>query len=238
MRPCSSHIRLEFLTLLAREDRGLRTKGVDRRGLMRTEDCSLEQSRFNRREFLVGIPIMGLLAALPRRKLPAQAMQTFNGPMADVNDAYRPVTLPAKAGASPSMTDAQRDDLEHQLHCQCGCNLDVYTCRTTDFSCSVSPAMHADVMGLVAGGHTAQEIIAAFKTAYGEKVLMAPNKSGFNLVGYTMPFVALGAGAVVVGALLKRWKSRTMATPVAARAPVEATEGELAALDAAVRTDA
>ena len=178
-----------------------------------------------------------MLAALPRDGVSAQALQTFNGPMADANEVYRSVTLPPKPGATASMTDAQRDDLEHQIHCQCGCNLDVYTCRTTDFSCSVSPAMHADVMGLVSGGHTAQEILAAFKAVYGEKVLMAPNKSGFNLVGYTMPFVALAAGAVVVSALLKRWKTREPA--VATATPhVNATSEELDALDAAVRRDA
>jgi cytochrome c-type biogenesis protein CcmH len=158
--------------------------------------------------------------------------------MADANDVYKPVTLAAIPNAKPSMTDAQRDDLEHQIHCQCGCNLDVYTCRTTDFACSVSPAMHADVLGLVAGGHTAPEILSAFRAVYGEKVLMAPLKSGFNLVGYTMPFVALGTGAVIVAALLKRWKSRT--PPIAGIQPlhVDATEGELAALDAAVKRDA
>jgi cytochrome c-type biogenesis protein CcmH/NrfF len=98
--------------------------------------------------------------------------------------------------------------------------------------------MHADVMGLVAGGHTAPEILSAFRAVYGEKVLMAPLKSGFNLVGYTMPFVALGTGAVIVAALLKRWKSRTL--PIAGLQPhhVDATEGELAALDAAVKRDA
>jgi len=135
------------------------------------------------------------------------------------------------------MTDAQRDELEHQLHCQCGCNLDVYTCRTTDFSCSVSPAMHADVMGLVGGGHTAQEILAAFKAVYGEKVLMAPNKSGFNLVGYTVPFVALAAGAVIVNVLLRKWK--TPEPQVAGTTPhINASREELDALDAAVRRDA
>src|SRR5690242_11332387 len=186
----------------------------------------------NRRDFLMGIPALGLLAA----KGGAQALQTFNGPMADANEVYRPVSLPAKPNASPSMTDAQRDDLEHQIHCQCGCNLDVYTCRTTDFSCSVSPAMHADVMGLVSGGYGAQEILAAFKSVYGEKVLMAPNKSGFNLVGYTMPFVALAAGAAIVSVLLKRWKTREpVAAPVTSH--VNATREELDALDAAVRRD-
>jgi cytochrome c-type biogenesis protein CcmH len=190
-----------------------------------------------RRDFVLALPALGLGAAALPRVLRAQAVQTFNGPMADANDVYRPVTLPAKPGAQQSMTDAQRDDLEHQLHCQCGCNLDVYTCRTTDFACSVSPAMHADVMGLVSGGHTAAEILAAFKSVYGEKVLMAPGKSGFNLVGYTMPFVALGAGAVIVGTLLKRWKSQAPRPVTVARDVVVASEGELAALDAAIRRE-
>lgn len=195
------------------------------------------RAKVNRREFILAIPVFGIVAALPRARAGAQALQTFNGPMADANEVYRPVSLPPKPNASASMTDAQRDELEHQIHCQCGCNLDVYTCRTTDFSCSVSPAMHADVMGLVAGGHSAQEILAAFKAVYGEKVLMAPNKSGFNLVGYTMPFVALAAGAVLVSALLKRWKTRA---PELATSPphIDASKEELDSLDAAVRRDA
>jgi cytochrome c-type biogenesis protein CcmH len=193
----------------------------------------------SRRQFLFAIPALGLAAAAFPRQIRGQVTtQTFNGPMLDANEVYRPVTLAAKPGAQPSMTDAQRDDLEHQIHCQCGCNLDVYTCRTTDFACSVSPAMHADVMGLVAGGHTAPEILSAFRAVYGEKVLMAPLKSGFNLVGYTMPFVALGTGAVVVAALLKRWKSRTPSLAGIQPHHVDATEGELAALDAAVKRDA
>src|SRR5881275_3347237 len=111
--------------------------------------------RITKRDFLLSVPALGLVAAgFPRRVIAANAV-------------YRPVTLPAKPGASISMTDAQRDVLEHQIHCQCGCNLDVYTCRTTDFACSVSPAMHADVMGLVSGGYGAKDILAAFKSVYG-----------------------------------------------------------------------
>lgn len=191
-----------------------------------------------RRSFLLAIPALGLSAAVfPRRGSAAQAVvQTFNGPMAAAGEVYRPVTLAPKPGAQPSMTDAQRDDLEHQIHCQCGCNLDVYTCRTTDFACSVSPAMHSDVMGLVAGGHSAQEILDAFKAVYGEKVLMAPVPSGFNLLGYAVPFIAIGTGAVVVAALMRRWKRAPVVTTDPA-SHVDATERELAALDAAVRQD-
>jgi len=52
-----------------------------------------------RRQFLLGIPALGLsAAAFPRRIRAAQvAVQTFNGPMAAAGEVYRPVTLPRQA---------------------------------------------------------------------------------------------------------------------------------------------
>lgn len=162
-----------------------------------------------------------------------ETRNTVSGPMNQT--AYLPVRLAAKPNARPVLTELQRNDLEHQLQCQCGCTLDVFTCRTTDFSCSVSPAMHMDVMGLVAGGYDAREILAAFRTVYGEHVLMAPVREGFNWLGYILPFGALGAGAVVVYALLRRW-THPEAAP-AAPSQVHATPDELARLDDVVRSD-
>ncbi len=108
--------------------------------------------------------------------------------------AARTVVRPPKPGATPSMSDDQRDDLEHRVRCQCGCTLDVYTCRTTDFSCEVSPSMHRDIMALVKGGYSAQEIVDAFVGSYGEQVLMAPRKSGFNLLAWFTPGLAVIVG--------------------------------------------
>jgi len=125
-----------------------------------------------RRQFLASTTLGAASLVIASRAGGQQITQTFSGPMEQ--DAYRPVKLAAKANARPSMTDAERDDLEHQIKCQCGCPLDIYTCRTTDFSCSVSPAMHADVMSLVDGGYAAKEILAAFQKVYGERVLMSP----------------------------------------------------------------
>ena len=150
----------------------------------------------------------------------------------------RPVRRPAKPNARPVLSAQQRDDLEHRMRCQCGCTLDIFTCRTTDFSCSVSPAMHRDVQRLVQGGYSADEIIAAFTDVYGERVLMAPKKEGFNWAGYVMPFVAVAGGGTVVAALLRRWKARApVARPAFAdrASDVDATPEELARLDAAVR---
>jgi cytochrome c-type biogenesis protein CcmH len=152
-------------------------------------------------------------------------------------DAYRPVKLAAKPGATASMTDAQRDDLEHGIKCQCGCPLDIYTCRTTDFSCSVSPQMHADVMSLVDGGYAATEILAAFQKVYGERVLMSPVKSGFNWLGYVTPSIALAAGAIVVFMLIRKWGERASQRPVEAPITTDATTAELEAIDAALKDD-
>lgn len=158
--------------------------------------------------------------------------------------AARSVSRPPKPGASPSMTNLQRDDLEHRLHCQCGCTLDIYTCRTTDFSCQVSPAMHRDVVALVNGGYSAQEIIDAFTGVYGDRVLMSPRKSGFNLLAWITPGVAMFAGAVGVSMWLrnrgKRQTPRLVGTANKAPASVpgvDATPDELARLEAAVKGD-
>jgi cytochrome c-type biogenesis protein CcmH len=175
-----------------------------------------------------------VLARVARAQEGEQQVNTgaANAPMEA--ERYKPVRLAAKG--TPVMNQAQRDELEHHIHCQCGCNLDVYTCRTTDFSCQVSPAMHGDVMALVAGGYSASEIIAAFKTVYGDRVLMAPPTSGFDIAAWITPFVALLVGIGLVLVVLKRLRAPT---PVPAISPLvaDATPDEQARLDALVRND-
>ncbi len=189
----------------------------------------------SRRRFLTGLAGAGASLTLSRSARAMQTTQSFAGPMEQ--SAYRPVSLVPRAGVAPSMTDEKRDDLEHQIKCQCGCVLDIYTCRTTDFSCAVSPAMHRDVMGLVSGGYNASEILKAFQEEYGERVLMAPLKQGFNWLGYLMPFAVVLTGGVVVAGLIRKWGARAAAQPVATTAPIDATPDELEALETAMRND-
>ena len=157
-------------------------------------------------------------------------------PMLMKDDVYRPVQLPPKPGVHTGLTKDQSDELEHHIHCQCGCGLDVYTCRTTDFSCTVSPAMHQDVLGLASGGYTGSEIIAAFRRVYGDGVLMAPAKEGFNWLAYLLPFCMLVTGAAVVVLLLQRW-SRESRPSAVSRGPSDATPEELEQLKRLLRSD-
>ena len=190
----------------------------------------------SRRDFLVALGVSsGIIASRVTDVAALQVTQTFSGPMQQ--DAYQPVKLAAKPNAIASMSDAQRDDLEHQIKCQCGCPLDIYTCRTTDFSCSVSPQMHMDVMSAVSGGYTASEILSSFQKVYGERVLMSPVKAGFNWLGYLTPSVAIATGAIVLYALIRRWGTRAALQAQSIPVRSDATPEERNAIDAALRDD-
>lgn len=199
-----------------------------------------------RRDFLRTLGIGATALVVAPRLLAAQSGQPSAASNVEMDQsAYKPVKLPPKPNAVRQMSDAQRDVMEKGMKCACPCQLDVFTCRTTDFSCGISPAMHKDVVALIEGGYTADEIIAAFKGVYGERVLMAPEPEGFNAAGYVVPFATLGTGAVVLWAMLKRWRENAAApaTARAAAAParvagVDATDDELRRLQAALRDDA
>ena len=194
----------------------------------------------DRRLFLVGAAGFG--GALAARGLGAQEPQPNSTPMEQ--GAYRPTLRPAKPGATPALTDEERDALEHRIKCQCGCILDVYTCRTTDFTCQVSPAMHRDVLRLIAGGYDAKEILAAFVETYGEVALTEPKKEGFNWAGYLAPGLAMATGAVLLTVLLRKWsaEARVAAAATAGRGSAGTVPGvsddELARLERALREDA
>ncbi len=123
------------------------------------------------------------------------------------------------------ITDYENDPfivgVENRLRCTCGCNLNVYTCRTTDFNCATSPRMHREVVRLVEEGRTAEEILDAFIAQHGEMVLMAPKKEGFNLAGYFVPGLTITlVGAVLLGVLARRHRR---AAAVVAAEPADVT---------------
>jgi cytochrome c-type biogenesis protein CcmH len=113
---------------------------------------------------------------------------------------------PSVVGRSRTPTDPRENDaevqaIEQRLACNCGCTLDVFTCRTTDFSCTYSPKLHREVLALRDEGKSAQQILDAFVAKYGEKALMAPKPQGvLNLTGYLLPgalIAAAGAGLLL-----------------------------------------
>jgi cytochrome c-type biogenesis protein CcmH/NrfF len=147
-------------------------------------------------------------------------------------DSLGRLDAPEAAGRSVEPVTARDNsalvkDIEERIRCTCGCNLSVYTCRTTDFTCSVSPAMHRAVMARLDAGMTEAQVLASFQQQYGDMIFMEPPKHGFNLLAYVMPFVGLAVGLGLVTGLVRRWFRRAAAPePEPAQAAAGAVPAE------------
>jgi cytochrome c-type biogenesis protein CcmH len=136
------------------------------------------------------------------------ALAAAQEPLAGQGDAGR-LRDPAAAGRPRTATTVGDNDLtiqriERQLKCTCGCNLDIFTCRTTDFTCTYSPELHREVLALADAGRNPEEILDAFVAKYGERALMAPKPVSFNLVGYLLPGVAILTGGAALAWVIAR----------------------------------
>lgn len=100
--------------------------------------------------------------------------------------------------------DPIADDIASELACQCGCGYTVASCGGA-MQCDVGDQMAVLVSQKVKKGETKEEILTYFVNQYGEKVLAAPTKQGFNLTAWIMPFVAVAAGGTVVYFVLREW---------------------------------
>ncbi len=107
----------------------------------------------------------------------------------------------------------------------CGCNLDIYTCRTTDFTCTYSPALHREIVALRGQGKTAEQIREDFVRQYGEQALMAPKAEGFNLAGYFVPGILMLFGIGLLSMWILRRQRQVAALGALARG--DAVDGHL-----------
>jgi cytochrome c-type biogenesis protein CcmH len=166
--------------------------------------------------------VVWLLTACPPVRLSAQTPDSTARTDA-AGRLYAPGYVQQRAPTVARDDDELVKALEGKLRCTCGCNLDVFTCRTTDFTCATSPAMHQVVLARLDSGMTEQQVIAAFEAQYGQSVLMAPPRRGFNWTAYLMPFVGLGVGIALLGLAMRRLV-RAHAAEAPAAAPVAAAE--------------
>ena len=107
------------------------------------------------------------------------------------------LALAAPAGAADPATLA---DLEDELVCP--------TCETSlEMSHSpIAERMRAFIRVRIAAGDSKAEIKAALVDQFGEGVLAAPPKRGFNLIAWLLPLVGLVLAGAVVTVLARRWR--------------------------------
>ncbi len=101
-----------------------------------------------------------------------------------------------------------QSELEERLTCQCGCGLTVHTCN--HLQCSFGVPVKEDIAASLARGEDGEAILERYVAEYGEKVLSSPTTTGFNLLAWTAPYIAiLFAGVFLIGALRRLARTRT-----------------------------
>ncbi len=92
-------------------------------------------------------------------------------------------------------------EMEAEIMCDCGCTMVLNTC-----SCGRSDAMRTRIDTMIGEGSSKDEIINTFVSQYGEIILSAPTRKGFNLVAYIAPMTIFVLGLMVVIFLIRRWR--------------------------------
>jgi cytochrome c-type biogenesis protein CcmH len=124
---------------------------------------------------------------------------------------------------TPAVADsATVGDISDQLICQCGCTLVLSNC--THHECTSREAMTVVIKQGIAQGQSGEQIVQSFVAQYGEQVLSAPPKEGFNLTAWFAPFIALLLGGGVIYVTLRKWVGRGRQSQASTVA--EAEEGD------------
>lgn len=111
---------------------------------------------------------------------------------------------------TPDAKEAAFRRVSNRLMCQCGtCNYMVLSCNHLD--CPSSTVIRKEIRAGLDRGESEEMILASFVEDYGPRILVEPERKGFSLMAWVMPFLALGIGGGVVTFVLWRWKAQTAA---------------------------
>ena len=109
------------------------------------------------------------------------------------------VALAVVSPAAASEQNPTLPELERELICP--------TCHES-LAASSSPIadrMRAFIRARIAAGDTKNEIKSQLVDQFGESVLAAPPKSGFNLLAWLLPLAGIVVAATILGVLAYRW---------------------------------
>ncbi len=120
---------------------------------------------------------------------------------------------------APAWADSSIDPIQQELMCQCGCTMVLYSC-----DCGTAEQMRGEIKTMLGEGKNSQQILDYYVGKYGEKVLAAPTKQGFNLTAYITPFVAIVLAGGVILLILRQWVFRSKNAPVEAPPALAAVE--------------
>ncbi|HEV8474148.1 MAG TPA: cytochrome c-type biogenesis protein [Methylomirabilota bacterium] len=127
--------------------------------------------------------------------------------------------LAGGAGATTQVTPEQVHEVATQLRCVVCQNLSV-----ADSPSEMAAQMRGIVRERLEAGESPEQVRQYFVERYGEWILLAPRRSGFNLLVWWLPVAAVAVGLVCVALVLRRWTRRRAAA--APPPPVDAAMSE------------
>ncbi len=118
---------------------------------------------------------------------------------------------------APAMAD-DAADLINELMCPSDCVETLAVCQMPE-----SIQMRNFVKEKVAAGWSKDKIVDNLVSQYGERILAAPTKQGFNLTAWLTPFAAILAGGGLISVLLGAWVRQRRVNDAYVRARVTET---------------
>jgi cytochrome c-type biogenesis protein CcmH/NrfF len=113
------------------------------------------------------------------------------------------------------------------LVCDCGCPPQ----SIKDCACGHAEELRVSLANDARSGKSGDEIVAGYVARYGQKILVSPPASGFNLIAWAGPAVGLLAAALMIGVMIRRWRRTSAALPQdAATVPPAGDDAYLARL--------
>ncbi|HEX9924134.1 MAG TPA: cytochrome c-type biogenesis protein [Anaerolineae bacterium] len=114
------------------------------------------------------------------------------------------------------------------LNCPTCAGLNLADCRTQ--TCA---QWRGQIGDLVQDGYSDQEVLDFFSERYGEQVLQAPPKSGFTLLLWVLPFIAILAAGGWLALAMRNWANSKQTLATGSTAPASPGQPVLTSSDPA-----
>ncbi len=105
------------------------------------------------------------------------------------------------SAAVPEDATAVYEKAATTLLCDCGCSPQ----SVKECACGRAGEMRAALAQDARAGKSSEEIIGSYVARYGQKILVSPPASGFNLVAWAGPAVGILAATLLIVLMIKRW---------------------------------
>ncbi len=129
----------------------------------------------------------------------------------------------AAAALAQNEAQIESDDVKRvgsHINCQCGACTENVNCMMSSGQCHFCKPTRTKIFQMQSAGMSDTQIIQAFIQEYGQKIFRRDPNSFFWII----PYLSLGAGAIILWAILRRVRGHHPLKPATAGGPPGALE--------------